>query len=529
MSTIASWLRNRPIGAKIGGIAAIALVTLVVVGGIGVRELRAAADRVDELQRLNGLTRLALEADMAHDAIRGDVQRAMLATGSAEASAAKAELEEHSGTLTDALARFAAPEMPADVRGAAEGVAPAVQRYVELADRTMSEVTAAPGRRPGSYADLNTAFTAVEKQLPEVSDTIEAAAAAASRIVHTARTHAIATVLGAGGLGLLVLLCVCFLVDRGVVVPLREVSATLEAMAAGDLSRSAPANSTDELGRMAAALNRAIGSVRGAVEAVAMSAGSVAASAEDLTGASQRLSAEAEGASQRADAATAASAEVSADIQTLAVAGEQMGASIAEIARNAGEALQIASEGVAMAERTNETMARLGESSVAIGNVVKLITAIAEQTNLLALNATIEAARAGDAGKGFAVVAGEVKGLAQETAQATDDISRRVAAIQADTEVAVSVIGQIGEIIGRINDYQATIASAVEQQSGTTGEIGRTVSDAADRSREIAATVATMADAAVASRQQAVTSLDAARELAGMAEQLTREVGRFRY
>src|SRR6202000_530375 len=109
---------------------------------------------------------------------------------------------------------------------------------------------------------------------------------------------------------------------------------------------------------------------------------------------------------------------------------------------------------------TNATVSKLGESSVEIGQVIKVITSIAEQTNLLALNATIEAARAGEAGKGFAVVANEVKELAKETAKATEDITRKIEAIQADTTSAVAAIGQISEVIGQINDIQNTIASA---------------------------------------------------------------------
>src|SRR5207302_10345027 len=129
-------------------------------------------------------------------------------------------------------------------------------------------------------------------------------------------------------------------------------------------------------------------------------------------------------------------------------------------------------------QEANERTDKLRVSSREIGEVIKVITSIAEQTHLLALNATIEAARAGEAGKGFAVVANEVKELAKETAKATDDISRKIEAIQNNTRGAVEAIGQIGQIIDQINDIQNTIATAVEEQTAVTGEISRNVAEA---------------------------------------------------
>ncbi len=168
-----------------------------------------------------------------------------------------------------------------------------------------------------------------------------------------------------------------------------------------------------------------------------------------------------------ADAGDAAR-QVSTGIDSVAAGTQQMGASIGEISRNAAEVASIAEQAVAAAQRTTRTVEALGDSSTQIGTVVKVITQIAEQTNLLALNATIEAARAGEAGKGFAVVAGEVKDLAQETAKATGDIVGQVQAIQEAVQVAAGEISGIAEVVGRISDYQTTVAGAVEEQTATT-------------------------------------------------------------
>jgi methyl-accepting chemotaxis protein len=206
-----------------------------------------------------------------------------------------------------------------------------------------------------------------------------------------------------------------------------------------------------------------------------------------------------------------------------------MTASIQEIARNSTEAAAVAAEAVAAAQETTVAVGRLGESSTEIGNVVRTITSIAEQTNLLALNATIEAARAGDAGRGFAVVAGEVKDLAQETARATEDISRRVAAIQADTEGAVSSIERISNVIAQISDFQATIAAAVEEQTATTDEMSRTVGDVATRGHAISESVDGVAAAAGSTAEGAAATQGSAHELRELAGQLTGVVSQFRY
>ena len=246
----------------------------------------------------------------------------------------------------------------------------------------------------------------------------------------------------------------------------------------------------------------------------------LSSSASQLTSLSQALGANAEETSAQANVVSAASEEVSTNVQTVATGAEEMSASIREIAKNASEAARVALAAVKLAESTNQTVAKLGDSSADVGKVIKVITSIAQQTNLLALNATIEAARAGEAGKGFAVVANEVKELAKETAKATEDISQKIEAIQADTRGAVQAIGQIADVIHQINDISNTIASAVEEQTATTNEITRNVTEAARGSAEIAHNITGVAQAAKSTTEGATDILQASGLLAKLAADL---------
>ncbi|WP_205314478.1 methyl-accepting chemotaxis protein [Nocardioides houyundeii] len=302
----------------------------------------------------------------------------------------------------------------------------------------------------------------------------------------------------------------------------------VRAIGEGDLTRDITVSGEDAIGQLASGLADVLGTLRGSMTDIGGTADSLAVAADQLSILSQGMGEGATLTSERAASASGSSTQVSSSIQTVATAVEEMTASIREIAKNATEAATVATSAVAVASSAQGTVASLGESSAEIGKVIKVITSIAQQTNLLALNATIEAARAGDAGKGFAVVANEVKELAKETARATEDIGQKIDAIQSDTQGAVTAIREITDVIGRINDIQTTIASAVERQTATTNEIARSVTDAAAGAAGIAEDVSEVASAAEDTRHGSANTMQSATDLARIAGQLRALVNRFR-
>ncbi len=221
------------------------------------------------------------------------------------------------------------------------------------------------------------------------------------------------------------------------------------------------------------------------------------------------------------ESAAIAAGQIAAGVQAVATNMEEMVASIKEIGRSTGESAQMAKNTLESAQASNIIMTKLGISSKEIGDVVKVISSIAQQTNLLALNATIEAARAGEAGKGFAVVANEVKELAKQTAKATDEITAKIGSIQTDTQGAVSAISGICQAIEKLNGLSAVVATAVEEQSATTNEISRVVSESRKGVESVASTAKVVSQSAQTSSMNTERTLKSAQQLTGMADKLS--------
>ncbi len=231
--------------------------------------------------------------------------------------------------------------------------------------------------------------------------------------------------------------------------------------------------------------------------------------------------------SKRAESAVQAFNEASANVESAAVAAEELSRSIAEISRQLNHTGNIVGVATEAARATDNEIAGLAAGAQKIGDVVMLIRNIAGQTNLLALNATIEAARAGEAGRGFAVVAQEVKSLAVQTAKATEEIANHILGVQQSTSGAVEAIRYITARMQEINKSTAAVAAAVEQQNAATGEISGNVASAAEGTGQVVGVLGKVANAATETRASAQVVREASETVGAAVDDLRSEVEDF--
>ncbi|TYP83771.1 methyl-accepting chemotaxis protein [Blastococcus xanthinilyticus] len=518
-------LRGRMLGAIL-----LVAVTTVGVGGFGIQRMSVLSDQAQAVYDDGAVPLDALRSlqsdwwEFSTNTARGAIPSlppASIANAKEEAAAVMQRMTER---------MQAAGELPlgAETAAAFGEYSAAVEAYLGLLGQLQTAGLA------GDPAGVMQILGAMNEQEAVISESIAAATAAAAEDAQATAAEAEETydqgrtltlIIMVAGLVISVLLA--FLVARGVTRPVQRIREVLGQVAAGDLTVRAGRTGGAELEEMAQSLDETLDAIGGVLRLVGDSANRLADASQKLDSAAEGIATNARTAAGQADDVVASAGAVASSVDTVATGSSQMESAIREISQNASEASRVAGQAVSVAENTTKTVGKLGDSSQEIATVIKLINGIAEQTNLLALNATIEAARAGEAGKGFAVVASEVKELAQETARATEDISKRVEAIQADTAGAVDAISQISSVIGEINDFQATIAAAVEEQTATTNEMNRNVAEAASGTQGIAAAISGLAAGTQETNQRVADAQSAAGELARMSGELQQAVARF--
>jgi methyl-accepting chemotaxis protein len=412
-------------------------------------------------------------------------------------------------------------DAPATVEGAKGTWKEAYKAANARQDSALDAMVAAINARRAA----GTSYHAAAAQLASTIDVVEEAGdaaveSAAGEVASVERTTHIA-MWSAMALCLVLSLLLGRVASQMVVAPLELLREELGVIASGDLSHRVEHTRNDEIGALFDALNTMTGDLSELVGEVQNSSDELAATSEQITSASAAIADRVQLQNTEIAHVHEAGEQASAHVNSVAAGVEQLSASIQEIAGSAQQAAGVAREAVDVAAEANDNIASLERSSQQIGAIINLITAIAEQTNLLALNATIEAARAGDSGKGFAVVANEVKELARSTADATQQIAEQIATIQNDSSAAIGALAQVTDTINRINDLQTMIAAAVEEQSVTTVEISRGLSDASMHTSEIASQLQGFAGALGETTQDADEAREGASQLKNRARQLS--------
>jgi methyl-accepting chemotaxis protein len=390
-------------------------------------------------------------------------------------------------------------------------------------------------------------YNAVSAVSGIMSNNLEAAVSHANSSLNTLLSMAVA-------LSVFVVLFTA-VISRSIVFSIRSAANTMNELAAGNINIELPEASGTEIGEIVSSMqvfieNKKIADGRVAIgqleqaekqkraaqidtainsfEKVAFAAvKAVSGAATELQTTSEGMAKAVSDADGKASSVSGVASETSVNVQAVASAAEELSSSIREIASQVSKSSNATGEAMQEVVKGEQFANNLAGAATEIGNVSDFISSIASQINLLALNATIESARAGEAGKGFAVVASEVKNLATQTSKATDDIAKQIANVQGIAKEMVSIISSIKHVVNSVNEYSATIAAAIEEQSAVTGEISKNMVVASTGMSSISTNIGDVKSATNTADNTTKDVLYASKLLSMQAKNLDKEIKKF--
>ena len=538
---------------------ALTVFLVVSLAGLGLWSSNHLSNALTQSENVSGALENHLTANAMLQAMKGDALASIQAGiwgVPTDQDAAEADLVRHIGIFEEAVLANQAIDLPEDVRVVLGNVDEPLKAYVATARRIVELASANYGAAQTMMPSFTQEFLRLEEVMNEVAVTIEESLSTANAASESAASLAQMAMIVGLVLGLIFAVAVNFMTASAVVRPLTAMTDAMRKLAGGDLDLSIPSEGrADEMGAMASAVatfkENAIARVRleEAQRAEEEKRAGRTATLErlmaefdksvsnvisvlvgrtgDLTETANRMNEVSRRTNEKAGVVASEAKSSQSSSQSIASATAELTASVGEISRQVSHAAKASGQAVDQAEQTNKTVASMADAANKIGEVVKLISDVAEQTNLLALNATIEAARAGEAGKGFAVVESEVKALANQTAKATEEITTQIQAIQTVSQASVTAIGEICEKIRDLDEINASVASALEEQDGANREISQGAEHASEGANRIAANIEEVAAATHETEEVGAAVLSVSGELGDQSNVLKKLVDDF--